>query len=363
MPTATVIGAGPGGATVAIILARAGWAVTLVEQHAFPRDKVCGECLSHVGVTVLDRLGIWNHVRDAGAVPLTRTCLHASDGATASLVLPDPMWGLSRRTLDSLLLEGARRAGTRVLQPARAERVRPSAVTVRHLPGNTVEALHSDWILLADGRAALFPSKPPTTGDLGVKAHFREVDARPDAIALFGLPGHYVGVAPVEGGLWNVAYAVPDARVRDHRGDLDALFARLLRESPPLAGAFRHARRTSDWLASPLPRFPVLPRWPEGVIPLGNAAAALEPIGGEGMGLAMRSAELAAEALITAGADRAHAAVRSLPAAYRRLWRTRRPACRAGAIVLSRPRLASVAVDLLNAVPSLGSPSLRLVGK
>jgi len=55
MRTATVIGAGPAGSTAAMLLARAGWSVTLVEQHRFPRDKVCGECLSALGIDVLTR--------------------------------------------------------------------------------------------------------------------------------------------------------------------------------------------------------------------------------------------------------------------------------------------------------------------
>ncbi|MEO8411175.1 MAG: FAD-dependent oxidoreductase, partial [Propionivibrio sp.] len=39
-----IIGAGPAGAAAAILLARAGWTVALIEKRAFPRRKVCGEC-------------------------------------------------------------------------------------------------------------------------------------------------------------------------------------------------------------------------------------------------------------------------------------------------------------------------------
>ena len=73
---------------------------------------------------------------------------------------------------------------------------------------------------------------------------------------------------------------------------------------PRAATPARRRRRVGPWLVSPLPRFSVARRWPERVIPVGNAAAALEPIGGEGMGLALRSAELAAAALAEAIRDR-----------------------------------------------------------
>src|SRR5687768_8276819 len=98
-----VIGAGPAGSVAALLLARRGWDVTLVEQHRFPRDKVCGECLSALGMAVLDRHGLGGRFRDAGAVPLTRSAAHSAGGRAVHLALPQPMWGLSRRLFDSLL--------------------------------------------------------------------------------------------------------------------------------------------------------------------------------------------------------------------------------------------------------------------
>src|SRR5215831_1367870 len=55
---AVVIGGGPGGATTALLLARAGWSVALVERHTFPRRKVCGEYLSATNLPLLRHLGI-----------------------------------------------------------------------------------------------------------------------------------------------------------------------------------------------------------------------------------------------------------------------------------------------------------------
>src|SRR5262245_33483446 len=82
-----IIGAGPAGTVAGIILARGGWRVTLVEQHRFPRDKVCGECLSALGIDVLARLGS----KDVEAMRLTRFSLHAVSGESLSVNLPRPM--------------------------------------------------------------------------------------------------------------------------------------------------------------------------------------------------------------------------------------------------------------------------------
>src|SRR5687768_7865769 len=102
-----IIGGGPAGSTAAIVLARRGWDVTLVEQHRFPRDKVCGECLSALGWEVLGRLGLRDRFR-AEVVPLSRSSIYPRRGRPLHLSLPRPMWGISRIRLDGSLLDAAR---------------------------------------------------------------------------------------------------------------------------------------------------------------------------------------------------------------------------------------------------------------
>jgi 2-polyprenyl-6-methoxyphenol hydroxylase-like FAD-dependent oxidoreductase len=212
-------------------------------------------------------------------------------------------------------------------------------------------------VLVADGKSALLNEGPPLpTGDLGIKAHFKDVDGPRDAIELFGLDGCYAGLAPIEGGRWNVAMSIPASRVRAHGGDLAALFRELVVANRNLQARLAGARQVGAWLASPLPRFPVRRHWPRNVIPLGNAAAAIEPIGGEGMGLAMRSAEVVAAALMR-GCEK------SIPAALRSLWRTRPVACRAGAWFASSPGLANVVAPVLRRAPRVLGPAMALMGK
>lgn len=347
---ATIIGAGPAGCAAAILLARAGWKVTLVEQHRFPRDKVCGECLSALGIDVLDRLGLKSEIATLHPVQLTRAALISPDGHAATLALPRAMWGVSRMALDASLLEAVCRAGVTIMQPARCEQVN-GAIRIRDLVTNEISDMQSRYTLVADGKAA---SK--TTEDLGLKAHFRKVASANDSISLFGVTGHYVGLAPIEGDRWNVAMSVPAARVKAFGGDAAALFDQCLRENIALARSFARAERVSDWLASPLPRFGVKASWQPRIIPLGNAAAALEPIGGEGMGLALRSAELAAAALVSSRQD----LIDQLPYEFERLWRRRSFVSRMGAIALSKPRLARVMTRI---VRPFARTALSLVGK
>lgn len=365
-----VVGAGPAGSLAAVRLARAGWTVTLAEQHRFPRDKVCGECLSAVGIAVLQRAGLDETLRRLGPVELTRTMLVGPDGASATHDLGRPMWGLTRRAMDIALLAAAAEAGVRVLQPSRVEGVTDAPVgrgskrvRVRD-EANVVSTYEADVVVVADGKSALLGEKPRATPDLGIKAHLRGVRADRRAIHLFSMPGFYGGLAAVEGDRWNLALSVPAERVRAARGDLAGLWEGCVRGSPWLAEAMGQARREGDFLASPLARFAVRRDWPAGVIAVGNAAAALEPIGGEGMGLALRSTELATEAMLGApGGDVRRTDVAALQAAYDRLWRVRRGACRGVAVAMSSPTVARVMVRASEHFSAATRGVLGLMGK
>ena len=155
---AVVIGAGPAGATVALILARAGWSVAVIEKASFPRRKVCGEFISATSLPLLDELGLLDEfVRRAGP-EVRRVGLFAHD---ASLAAPMPRsdhrsgtWGraLGREHLDLLVLQAAVHAGAAVWQPWQARALRrtesgyvctiSSQQDVRELASSVIIAAH-----------------------------------------------------------------------------------------------------------------------------------------------------------------------------------------------------------------------------
>jgi flavin-dependent dehydrogenase len=351
MPSAIVIGAGPAGSVAAFVLAKAGWQVNLVEQHRFPRDKVCGECISALGVACLERLGLFNAICRAGAVPLRTTILHGASGSSTRIELPHQMWGLSRHLFDATLLDAARAAGSTILQPARFEGFENSAIRIRDLESNEIRTLQADRVIIADG-------KPPKRRwrDFGIKAHFEGMSGPGNAIELFGCQGLYGGLAPIENDRWNVAFSVPAKRLKRFNGDVDAMFAKIRSDNRTLNERLTGATRITRWLSSPLPRFRTRALLNPNIVRIGNAAAALEPIGGEGMGLAMTSAEQAANAVIDDKLD-------LLDSQYKILWRTRQLACRLAALVVSRPSLLRPSILLLRPSTPIPRFSLALIGK
>ena len=365
MGDVAIIGAGPAGSAAALLLARAGWTVRVFEQHRFPRDKVCGECVSPLGIDVLRRLGLADEIAKLGAVALSDVAVHPAGGRSVQLSLPRPMWGISRRALDAHLLEAARQAGVIIRQPVRCEAIEaglPTALRVRDSSRNVLEICWTDHALLADGKGSLTLTRPSPTGDFGIKAHFERIDGPRDTIELFGCDGVYGGLAAIEGGQWNAAFSVPAQRLRRHKGRIDALFDRIVEENPVLHRRMEDARRTTAWMASPLPRYAVRNHWPAGVIPIGNAAAALEPITGEGIGLALRSAELAAAMLSSSAASNGPRAAH-LAADYGRIWRSRRVAARAAALVVSRPHAFETLLPLVDRLPLVRDLVLQAAAK
>ena len=355
-----VIGAGPAGSTAALLLARRGWHITLIEQHRFPRAKVCGECLSALGIESLVRMGLASACCELRPAVLSHAAIHLGDSKSLRMKLPAPLWGISRDALDSFLLNSAREAGATILQPARCERIGPETqVRVRLLESNDLRTLSPSWVIVADGKGALLANPPCSTNDFGIKTHFENVSGPSDTIELFGCHGLYGGLAAIEDGRWNAAFSVPVERIRRHRGNVQAVFDEIVEENRVLGDRLAKAHRVGQWIASPLPRFPVTQSETNKVVPVGNAAAALEPIGGEGMGLALRRAELAVEAIT---ADNPNIA-RSLMPAYRDLWRYRRPFCRASASVISRPALAAAILPIVGMLPYAPAMALRLIGK
>jgi flavin-dependent dehydrogenase len=115
-----VVGAGPAGSACAQTLAAAGLDVLLVDQHAFPRDKVCGDGLIPDSHAALKRLGVYDEVMaQAQAVHAVR-CVAPRAG---HVDVPGTLAVLPRQQLDHILVRAAKRAGARLLAPLRFDGV------------------------------------------------------------------------------------------------------------------------------------------------------------------------------------------------------------------------------------------------
>ena len=312
-----VVGAGPAGSATAALLARRGCRVVIIDRALFPRPKACGDYLNPGCDELFDRLG----VRVAVAGIAARVCgmrLVTADGTETALPFPRRNgWALPRARLDHVLLDHAARCGVEIRDGNRLASLDagPDAVDVTFERRRRTERRRAHLVIGADGlRSAVARAAgvdvAVTHGRYTVGAYLGGLDRPSDGARGWGeihlRPEGYCGVAHLPGGLANVTLAVPRRTVRAWRGNLDAGYWTWLRGCPGLRDRLARAERAGPLTAvGPLGYY----RRRAGlgrVLLVGDAAAHLDPMTGQGVYLALRGAELcaaiAAEALGGAGA-------------------------------------------------------------
>ncbi len=305
---ALICGAGPAGSTAAILLARAGWSVVIVEKLEFPRRKVCGECIAASNFSLLDALGIQNDVAARAGPPLRRTALMIGEHTLESELPPvtDSVhpWGraLGRETLDQLLLAEARAAGAVVLQPWSVTGLTRTADGYRCKMRRTGSRESQEWTasvaIAAHGSSEAGRAGRSSSDLLAFKAHFSGADLRPGLLPVLSFTGGYGGMVLADRGLVTLACCI--------RADRLGLLRRTQREQPAgevvgdmlrrecagVAIALEGATRVGAWMACG-PLDPGIHLRPEDeIFRIGNAAGEAHPIIGEGMSMAMQSAWL-----------------------------------------------------------------------
>lgn len=364
-----VVGAGPAGSATALLLARRGYRVTMVDRARFPRSKPCGEYLNPAAVAALDRMGIARPVA-SGGTSLSGMFLVGSDGTAAWVPFPSGRGLLiPRERLDHAVLSAAAAAGALVLEEFRVDGVAPGViptVTGRHR-GHTMR-LAARLVVGADGIRSVVarhcgPLAAPADGRYTIGAHFEGLRAPVPRGDLHLGQGWYAGAALYGGGFGNIVVAAPRTFFRHAGRDPAGLFHVLCDGLPVLRGILRGARRLGPFVAvGPLGhvRRPVVG---EGLLLVGDAAGTIDPMTGEGIALALRGAELASDAADSAlrGGPVSRAALgsyeRARRAAFHDTWETSRLL----QWIVRRPRLAAALFRRLADDPTLTRTLLGVV--
>lgn len=291
-----VLGAGPAGSAAALLLAKGGAKPLLIDRDAEVGDALCGGFLSWRTVQALHALGC--DPERLGGHRVTRLRLFAGD-REAHAALPAPACGLSRRALDSELRRLAVQGGARLVID-RARRVAPGRIEG---DGRTWD---SPAIFLATGKHDVRGAARPREGDdlaLGLRVRLpgspRLERLFGDAIELHLFPGGYAGIVLQEGGSANICLALRKSALAEAGGDPRTVLTRLVHDHP------HFARRMEDAPTDlPIDTIGAVPygwiarQTVDGVFRLGDQAAVIPSLAGEGMGIALASARAAVESYL-----------------------------------------------------------------
>jgi geranylgeranyl reductase family protein len=308
-----VVGAGPAGSACAQLLARAGLDVVLCDRHDFPRDKVCGDALIPDAHKALARLGVLEEVLAQAARATHISCVAPRGGqvdvpAAQLAVLP-------RRTLDEIVRRAAVAAGAQWLAPARFEAPlldagqRVTGARLR-LAGGHPHELRARWTVLATGAdsaplvaADVCLGRAPT--GIALRGYVRN-DAmadrigNPEIVWHRALRGGYGWIFPCGDGVFNIGVGITHGRSGADRREINLreVFAAFTRVHGPARELMQGGERLGELKGAPLRCSLEGARWSRpGLLVAGEAAGSTYLFTGEGIGKALESGMLAAEAI------------------------------------------------------------------
>ena len=313
-----VVGSGPGGSVAALVLARHGARVALVDKAAFPRDKACGDIVGPRGLQLLRDLGVpVPPGRDVGDILVVgptgrRVRLPCGEGLT----YPGHGTAVTRRDLDSLLHNKAVEEGATPIQDRVEEPLWHEGRLDGHRLGGGTE-LRADFVIGADGATSLVARSAGLTDERRILWGFAVrtyMSCRVDLPCIVfwepspwhGFPG-YGWVFPGADGGANVGLGVATLSDRTIGAEATRLFPKFLDHVCQLGlvgdqSTSTRGRQLGGWLKmGMIGTTPAAGR----ALLVGDAAGLVNPLQGEGIAQAMVSGHLAADAILSEPGDAA----------------------------------------------------------
>ncbi|NJM77203.1 MAG: NAD(P)/FAD-dependent oxidoreductase [Acaryochloridaceae cyanobacterium RU_4_10] len=358
-----VVGAGLAGCSAVIQLAQQGLQVLLLEQARYPVHRLCGEFLSVEVIAVFERLGVLETVRQAGAHPMQRTYLTAASGASFRSELPGTALGLSRYQLDRILFERSQSVGATCRD----------GTTVREIAGNLQEGFAVStnqgeflgrMVIGAYGKRSSLdrnlrrPFVDVRSPWVACKAHYEGIDLS-GAIELHAFPGGYCGFSQIESGRINACWiaherVLTSAASADERICPPALF-----QNPILAERLRSMHRISPSQSLSQISFAIKNKFDRDLLMIGDAGGMITPLCGDGMAMALRSAELAVPFAVRFLENGLMDFKHQYEAAWTQEFKARLQLGRLIHNGFIQPHLASMGIKACNLIPALGNWIIR----
>ena len=294
-----VIGGGLAGLTSAIHLSKANFKVLLIEKNSYPKHKVCGEYVSNEVLPYLKFLGFNPFEFGAKSISNFELTTHNNKNITADLPLGG--FGMSRYEMDFQLYQLALKNNVEALQDSVIDvNFNADAFQVQTKSNKTIQA---KIVVGAFGKRSnldiqfqrkFIKKKSPY---LGVKIHVSG-DFPEDKVALHNFKGGYCGVSKVENDHINLCYITDFEAFKKYK-DIEDFQEEVVFKNSELKHIFKKSKQEFE---KPLTisqiSFETKTPVENHIIMCGDTAGMIHPLCGNGMGMAIRSAQLASEVII-----------------------------------------------------------------
>lgn len=299
-----VIGGGISGSCIAKALADKQWETALIDRRTFPRHKVCGEFLSPEAKGTLHALGLTETVVSLHPKRIERARLIFEQGGEIEVAIPGAAWGLSRYMMDEALHTAATQTGAQLHLATTVTGIEQQgkSYTVRTKQGTDTKLFHARAVIAAWGANSRIENaghRPDAAASrqqayIGVKTHYSGLKMEP-VLEMYFFHGGYLGLCPVEDGSVNAAALLNRSEfVKAGKSVLSILEAAIQRNRR-LAERLATAVPVHDTQAAVAPVYLQHKPSPWNGLPrVGDAAATIAPLCGDGMSMALRSAALCA---------------------------------------------------------------------
>jgi flavin-dependent dehydrogenase len=358
-----IIGGGLAGLTSAIHLSRAGKQVLLIEKNTYPQHKVCGEYLSKEVLPYLNWLGA-----DLGVLKpanISKIQITTEDGQSCRTTLPLGGLGISRFVLDEYLYQRARESGCIVIHDTvTAVSFKQDRFTIITANGK----YFANIVLGAYGKRSSLDQKlargfiQSRSPWLAIKAHYTG-SFPDDLVALHNFKGGYCGVSKVEGNLINICYLVDYASFKAHK-NIEVHQQEVLFKNAHIKHIMESSTLHFDVpISISQVSFEKKEKVMNHILMIGDTAGLIHPLCGNGMGMAIHSAQICC-ALVLSYLDGRIMRREKLEQAYEEHWTTEFKSRiwmgRSLAGILRTERYADLVMKGLVRFPQLLSPMIRM---
>ena len=308
---AIIVGARCAGAPTAMLLARRGFKVLLVDKATFPSDTISTHIVWPHGAEMLGRWGLLPRLVKTGVPPICRRMTFDVGPFALHGTIPDANNGMGgfcpRRTvLDSLLVQAAAESGAEIREGFTVDEVLAPGDAVEgirgHAKGTEPIEERARIVIGADGvhsfvaravRAPEYDLQPVAA--CGYYSYFSGVEQ--DDIELYVRDHHAFGAAPTNDGLHLVMVNWPARDFAIVRADVEACVWRALDSAPAFAARVRRGRREEKWYGTAgVPGYFRKPYGPGWAL-VGDASYNRDPITAQGISDAFIDAQLLVDAL------------------------------------------------------------------